>query len=227
MKEYTRHIRITLIEEMLGTSASDPEIYKKYIASKAPDASGIEDEIARLGVDGVVENAMTIFQKEDGNPIIWPYQIKGFFKSAQKAMNDTVDKGGRKESKVYLPSYKGKIDQLVFVKAKGAMVGEHAPIRIQMPEGAEMGFCERPLRAETPQGPRVALALSETVPIGSVMEFDVVCLHEGIHERIPEWLDYGKYNGLGQWRNSGRGSYVWEELDDDGNVIGGNAFVYK
>lgn len=174
----------------------------------------------------MVENAMTIFQKENGNPIIWPYQIKGFFKSAQKAMNDTVDKGGRKESKVYLPSYKGKIDQLVFVKAKGAMVGEHAPIFIQMPEGTEMGFCERPLRAETPQGPRVALALSETVPIGSVMEFDVVCLHEGIHQRIPEWLDYGRYNGLGQWRNSGRGSYVWAELDADGNIIGGNASAY-
>ena len=40
---------------------------------------------------------------------------------------------------------------------------------------------------------------------------------------VREWLDYGMYRGLGQWRNSGKGRMVWEELDDGGNVIGGNA----
>ena len=28
--------------------------------------------------------------------------------------------------------------------------------------------------------------------------------------------------GLAQWRNSGKGRCVWEELDEAGNVIGGN-----
>ena len=37
-----------------------------------------------------------------------------------------------------------------------------------------------------------------------------------------ECLDYGIYRGIGQWRNSGRGRYMWEELDDGGKVIGGN-----
>jgi hypothetical protein len=37
-----------------------------------------------------------------------------------------------------------------------------------------------------------------------------------------ECLDYGELRGLGQWRNSGCGRILWELLDLDGNVIGGN-----
>ena len=44
---------------------------------------------------------------------------------------------------------------------------------------------------------------------------------------MRECLDYGIRRGLAQWRNSGKGRYVWEELDDDGNVIGGNKADYQ
>lgn len=30
------------------------------------------------------------------------------------------------------------------------------------------------------------------------------------------------FDGFGQWRNSGKGRHLWDELDADGNVIGGN-----
>ena len=30
---------------------------------------------------------------------------------------------------------------------------------------------------------------------------------------VREWLDYGKFSGIGQWRNSGHGRFTWEELD--------------
>ena len=33
-------------------------------------------------------------------------------------------------------------------------------------------------------------------------------------EYVREWLDYGRLNGIGQWRNSGKGRFVWEELSD-------------
>lgn len=39
---------------------------------------------------------------------------------------------------------------------------------------------------------------------------------------IKEWLDYGELRGFSQWRNSGKGRYVWDELDKNGNIIGGN-----
>ena len=27
-----------------------------------------------------------------------------------------------------------------------------------------------------------------------------------------EWLDYGRVRGIGQWRNSGKGRFTWEEI---------------
>ena len=29
-----------------------------------------------------------------------------------------------------------------------------------------------------------------------------------------ELLDYGAMRGIGQWRNSGKGRFVWEEIKD-------------
>ena len=29
---------------------------------------------------------------------------------------------------------------------------------------------------------------------------------------VREWLDYGAYSGIGQWRNSGKGRFTWEEI---------------
>jgi hypothetical protein len=40
---------------------------------------------------------------------------------------------------------------------------------------------------------------------------------------VEEWLDYGCLRGLGQWRNSGKGRFFWERIDEaTGEVTGGN-----
>lgn len=72
--------------------------------------------------------------------------------------------------------------------------------------------CERPLRASTPQGERVSIAKSESVPAGSTAEFEIECLDPGLEAMVRECLNYGTKRGLGQWRNSGKGRYEWEEL---------------
>lgn len=72
-------IRISFTEELLGTANSDPKIHEEFIASNAPDAPSRAEEVETLGVNEVVEKQKTIFPKdEEGNPIIWDYQIKGF-----------------------------------------------------------------------------------------------------------------------------------------------------
>ena len=74
------------------------------------------------------------------------------------------------------------------------------------------------------QGERVALANSETVPAGTVCEFTIIAMEESLMDKyVRDWLDFGRFNGIGQWRNASKGSFVWEELDKDGKVIGGNA----
>jgi hypothetical protein len=33
-------------------------------------------------------------------------------------------------------------------------------------------------------------------------------------ETVKEWLNYGRVRGLGQWRNSGKGKFYWELLEE-------------
>lgn len=67
-------VKITLNEEMLGMSPSNKDIYREFIASKAPDAKTLEQEVAECGVDAVEESKITVFPKdENGNPFIWDY----------------------------------------------------------------------------------------------------------------------------------------------------------
>ena len=44
-------IRIIFTEEVLGTASANKEIHEEYIASKAPDAKSIEEEVAAVGND--------------------------------------------------------------------------------------------------------------------------------------------------------------------------------
>lgn len=95
-------------------------------------------------------------------------------------------------------------------------------VQRQIKVNGEIGICERPLRAQTPMGERVALSISESIPAGSTLEFEVLCMTDSMKELVMECLDYGALRGLGQWRNSGKGRYLYDILDDEGNVIGGN-----
>ena len=199
----TMHVRLTFIDEILGTASSDPEIHRSYIASKGPDALTLEEELETLTVDEVTEKGMTIFSKdENGNPVLWNYQIRGFFKSACSALRAIK---GTKSSK--LKAYKKQIDLRIFVFADEANKAERKiPIKVS----GEIGSCQRPLRAQTMQGERVTLANSESIPAGSSVEFDIVLLEPEDREMVEEWLDYGQLNGIGQWRNSGKGAFTWE-----------------
>ena len=199
----TMRVKLTFMDDILGTAPSDPEIHRSYIASKAPDAMSTEEEVAALGVDEVTEKGMTVFHKdEDGNPVIWNYQIKGFFKSACSAMRAIE---GTKSSK--LKAYKKQIDLRIFVFADAENKAER---KIRINVNGEIGSCQRPLRAQTMQGERVTLANSESIPAGSSVEFDIVLLEPKDRAMIEEWLDYGSLNGIGQWRNSGKGAFTWE-----------------
>lgn len=199
MKTITLKVKTTLLEEMLGTASSNPEIHEEYIASKAPDAPTREEEVAALGADEVFEKGMTVFPRgTDGNPILWDYQIKGFFKDACAALKKVPDSECGK-----IKAYKKEIDGLIFVEPRKIPITFDGPITI----------CQRPLRAQTAQGERVALASSESIPAGATIEFEIKLLLPGHEKAVMEMLDYGKLRGFGQWRNSGKGRFEYELLE--------------
>lgn len=192
-------IKIMLTEEMLGMAASDPNIHEQYIASQAPDAPSVAEEVEALGVERVIENQMTVFPRNsDGKPIMWDYQIKGFFKDAVGMLRRVP---GSQCSKV--KAFKKEIDGLLFVQ----------PRQIAINMSGEFGNCQRSLRTSGPSGERVALANSETVPAGSTIECTIMLLTDSMEPWVRECLDYGKIRGLGQWRNSGKGTFEWEEIN--------------
>jgi hypothetical protein len=82
-----------------------------------------------------------------------------------------------------------------------------------MPEDGFVSSCERPLRAQTAQGERVALANSETVPEGSYIDVEIECMTDAMYDLAVECLDYGKRRGIGQWRNSGKGRFTYEIIE--------------
>ena len=160
------HVKLTFTDDLLGTSSGNPELHREFIASKAPDAAKMEEEVASLGVEAVEEKSMTVFPKmADGTPYLWDYQIRGFFKEICGAMRGIP---GTKSSKV--KAYKKKVDNTIFVEPREIPLDLH---------GMKIADCQRPLRASTMQGERIALANSEVCPQGTTCEFDVLCSASG------------------------------------------------
>ena len=192
-------VRLTLTEDLLGTMSNNSEIYADYIASKSPDADIMEQEVMDFDPSHALEKAMTIFPRlEDGTPFLYDYQLKGFLKDTAGVLRKVT---GTQSSKI--KAYKKEIDGLVFVE----------PRKIPINVVGEMDVCQRPLRASTPMGERVALAASESIPAGSTIEFEIIAFTDQLEAMVHECLAFGIRRGLGQWRNSGKGRFTVEYID--------------
>lgn len=193
-------VKVSMFEEILGTASANPEIHEEFIASKAPDAPSMAEEVAAVGAEEVFEKGMTVFPRnKDGQPIAWDYQWKGFFKDACAALRKVPKSECGK-----IKAYKKEIDGLIFPEPR------QIPIEFE----GEIGICQRPLRGQTAQGERVALASSECIPAGASMTFDIRMLLPDHEKAVREMLNYGKLRGFGQWRNSGKGRFTYEVLEE-------------
>lgn len=165
--------------------------------------------MAALGADAVADKCMTVFPRnENGDPILYDYQIKGFFKDSCGMLSRIGGKTETGKKKAVnesgkLTAYKKVIDGLIFVQ----------PRMIPIHVNGDITECQRPLRAQTAQGERVSLANSEQIPAGSTCEFEIVLLDDSHEKVVLEWLDYGALRGIGQWRNSSKGRFAYEILN--------------
>ena len=193
----TYRVQVTFVEPLLGTVPKDKDIYAGYIASIAAlTDEALAEELETVPV--VEEKGWTGFHTlENGQPALYDYVVKGFFKDACGMLRRT-----RGSESAKLKAYKKIIDGLVFVKPRR--------IPLILPDGAALQMVERPLRAQTAQGERVALARSDAAPAGTVMRFTVTVLGEVTEKTLREWFDYGVLRGFGQWRNGGYGRFQYE-----------------
>lgn len=196
MEEHRKRIRIIFTTPVLGTMPANQEIAEEFVKSKAPTPELIEEEIEQLTGDELVQKGMTIFARYEGKPSLIDYQIKGFFKDSIAALKRNKDPLAEK-----CKAYKKEVDGSIFVFPR------YIPIQFE----GEIGTCQRPLRAQTMQGERVSLANSEEIPAGSSIEIEILYFRPDQWPLIEACLNYGKYRGIGQWRNSGKGRFLWTE----------------
>lgn len=197
-------VKCEFLEEVLGSAPSNENIYGDYIASKAPDAKKKTEEIAAVGTGDYEDRQTTIFPRdEEDNPFIFDYVIKGMLKDSCGFLRKVP---GSECSKI--KAFKKEIDGLIFPLERRIYF-----IPADGKRYVDIDYCQRPLRASTPMGDRNALAISETVPAGTKIEFRLAILDEKAYPMVKECLEYGAVHGFGQWRNSGKGRFSYEIED--------------
>lgn len=200
----TRTYILTGITPLLGSQPPSEDIRTQYIASKAPQPVDDEDGL----LPDSAEKNLTVFLRDTDNNdrlCLLDYTVRGFFK---EALNNI-----KAQAKIGSP--RSKVDKYVFIEPR------RIPItRDDEDIYDEDDYFERPLRAETMQGPRVALTGSERIydpwqitihvtlfPNAGTAKSDSVTW-----DALEMALDYGKFSGLGQFRTGSYGRFTWERV---------------
>lgn len=221
--DFEAKVRIKLIEPMLGTVPTDREVYsdhivgrlRKELAKKSleeetrkryEEALAVAEREETETVEETEEKGFTSFHKDEttGEFFIYDYMIRGFLKAAAGALKDKLKTKKADGGDEAFGNYKGRIDSFVFID----------PRRIMLGKKEADGVLERPLRAETAQGPRVCLAKSDMIAAGTEFEFGVKVLSKAkvSEHQLTEMFRYGIHKGLGQFRNGSYGRFVFKML---------------
>jgi hypothetical protein len=222
MKTYD--VTLTFETEMLGTAPANPEVYSNHIAikknrdlMKAAVLKKDTDTIEKIKAEDIEiaaeeaellpqeDKGITVIRRDEQGLLLMDFMIRGFLKESAEAVN-----GGW--------GIRSKIDKWMFV----------TPRKIYLQRDGEIikdvdGTFERPLRAQTMQGPRVTLAKSEQVNPGCTVSFKIHVLPLGEKgskesaatpwkfdlDTIKSWLDYGQLSGIGQFRTGSYGRFTY------------------
>ncbi len=203
-------VTLTFTEQLLGTVPLNKKTYVEH----GPGALGIESgaitlDSVREELDTIEEpaeeekeKAWTGFHTVDGQPLLYSYVISGFFKETCSALRrnkaDFLSGGLRAHKKV--------IDGLVFVEPRKIMLDLHG----QQVDKSEDFPNKRPLRGQTAPGERISIARSHSCPPGTSVEFTLIILGVVTEALLKEWFDYGRFKGLGCWRNASWGRFTYE-----------------
>ena len=190
MKTIGFKLEVEFLTPVLGSQPANKTLASEFIAKRKGLESLPENQDELL--PEAVEKGTTVFYRnpaDEEQPAMLNYQVLGFLKASAQVQNGRVEGG--------VKALRSKVENNIFVSPR--------VIPLVLPANGEMDYLERPLRAETMQGPRVTLARSEMLPEGTRFQCGVEILAGGAvnEDVLRDLLDYGYYRGLGQWHNSG------------------------
>jgi len=211
-------VTVTFTEPLLGTVPKDPEIWSTYVRDRAIAAvakqPGSETKIAEIveEVDTVPEAApvdeetrgWTSFHSDGDGPFVYNYFIQGHLRDSAATLAKNLG----------IQALRSKLEKAVLIR----------PRRLHLAMAGDLTTVERPLRAMTPQGPRVTLVRSDAAPVGTTLTFRVYLLQlrqaELTWDVIWTLFAYGANRGMGQWRNGGWGLYTWTHTEPEPYDLG-------
>ena len=240
-------VQIRLLNPMLGTIPFDQGVVEKYLENKKFEhqkkygnlTEAEIEEAENKAVEEMEDKSWTGFHRSIDLPeddenynrhFIYNYMVKGNLRYAAQVFNgSTYDVNGK--PKTFPRNFKSKVTNAVFVSPRRIYlpIAEDLDLIPHVDEnGNSTGFMrlrdslERPLRAETAQGPRTALARSDYLPAGATLDFqitlmDITGTNKVSRNDLEGILSFGERNGLGQWRNAGFGAFevtYFEEIDE-------------
>ena len=219
-----------------GDATTAPGFANMAPAVDAEVAARAAEELE--SIQTIEDRGWTGFFEDADGPFLLDYMIKGFLCEAARRLK-TGDTGGGDEVKqlqdkvkgyVFLDRRKVRLPRPDSVKEWGE--DEEKPLITYDPETKKFR-CERPLRAQTAQGPRITVVRSDVILAGACIEFGLRVLRGGGVTRgiLEDILSYGQFQGMGQWRTGGWGRFVVKTLekvggpaaDDDGDGDGDEA----
>lgn len=218
MRDYK--VKLNFIRDILGSQPADDELKTKYIKAKMmtgrtgmsaeiaqervkKEMSNLEkDEDYQATIDSIEDKGITVFYRnEDGKPSLCDVQLRGFFKDAFAFI--------AKEKKILTKkdgsNYSGDAKYRDWIGARIRFVQQYYPFPLK-----EIDLYQRPLRAQTPTGPRVCIAGSERMKAPLSLDVSFVITDDVKDEWVVAVLDRGIFKGLGQFANSQWGSFTYE-----------------
>lgn len=236
-------ITMWFVQPLLGSAPSDPDLYKRFIASNAPDAPTREEELLTNTVENVAAKGVNIFLRrtKTGIPCVGQHTVKGYFKesmTASRRQEGSVSEGlsGHKTkitgNTVIKPTFINLKfpEELVTTKTEEEFTntgfGQYAVVKFPKQGRFErhmLPTCDRPLQAETAKGKITSIASSEMAPAGTSIEYELTVEMKGLSEGLFDVLKRGINHGTGQWRGSGEyGGFLVEIRDSNGKFVDGN-----
>lgn len=191
-------VKVTFIEPALGSTPRNKDVFAKFIDTKRREASPDGPEVEN--VEDREERGWTGYLRDEKGLFVYDYTWKGFLKEAGASL--------REQGEHDIAALKRKVGQHIH--------NEPRRIYLKSDDGLflseEHGVLERPLRAETMQGPRVSLVRSDMVLPGTTMSFDIVTLLPDVlgEEFLRGCFERGRYVGFGQWRTASYGRFTFE-----------------
>lgn len=212
-------VMVEFMETLLGTVPKDPELVARYLAEKVRKRKDLTDQekeelikeecaTAFEQMKQEEQKGYTGFYKDEDGYWTYNYWILGFMKSAYQALMETGDLEK-------LPVWRTRLNRFIHIKERRLHFIRAEGEEAEKETDWVLEVLTRPLRAKTPQGERVALARSDVLPAGTRLKwtFELLPNPKITTNDLRIALEFGLYEGMGQWRSGGYGTFKVVEFN--------------